>query len=132
MYVAPAPTHDDLKPENRFEFKVTEDGLIYSVPKLAYVKPALVAAMTGKDAGKSVFMLFTEYAPKALEELSDNQQLGGIYEAWALASGVGAGESSGSTVSSSSTAEPSIGISSSPAGTSAPVPTTSGILEPTA
>lgn len=139
--------------QNRFEFDMP-DGKTYSIPKLQFIKPSLMKQLNGKDAEMLVLGLVDEYYPAvpaqaAVEHvpatettpavlaqpavegrpaLSDEfeslDQLLALYEAWAEASGITMGESSGSGGSSTSTAEPSTETSSSSAAPSAAATTT--------
>lgn len=129
--------------QNRFEFEFGDKT--YSIPKLQYLKPSLMKQLNGQDAEMLVLGLVDEYYPaipaepavEAVEatestpavearpavagrpalsdEFASLDQLLALYEAWAEASGLTVGESSGSGGSSKSTAEPSTETSSSSA-----------------
>lgn len=108
--------------QNRFEFEL--DGKSYSIPKLQYIKPSLMKRLNGQDAEMLVLSLVDEYHEGLSDEFDSLDQMLALYEAWAEASGLTVGESSGSGVSSSSTAEPSTETSSSQVVPSEPVTTT--------
>lgn len=114
VYRAPAPSGAADKPENRFDFQLWNDETIYSIPKLAYIKPDLLRKITGQELTSGILGLIEEYNPGVTAKLEDSEQLGGIISAWSEESGISVGESSGSSTSSkASTVEPSTGTSSS-------------------
>lgn len=103
--------------QNRFEFGLP-DGSTYSVPKLKFLNPAFVEQLNTMTQQQVVFALLREFHPGLIEKFDDMYQIEALYLAWAKASGVDVGESSGSGASFKSTAEPSTETSSSPAATS--------------
>lgn len=114
VYRAPAPSGAANKPENRFEFQLWNDDTIYSIPKLAYIKPDLLRKITGQELTAGILSLIEEYNPGVTAKLEDSDQLGGIITAWGEESGISLGESAGSSTSSTDdTAEPSTETSSS-------------------
>lgn len=118
--------------QNRFSFQMPGDSKVYSIPLLRYLRPAFVRDLKGMSEQDVIFALLDEFGLDLSDKFEDLDQIGALYTAWGEASGISMGESSGSTASSSSIAEPSTGTSSSPAAPSVPDQTTSGILEPTA
>ena len=102
--------------QNRYEFQLPDDDTIYSVPKLKFLKPHLLAGLRGQDATGTLIGILDAYYPGLTAEKFDGlDQTEALYLDWAKESGIDLGESSGSADSSTSTAEPSTEISSSPA-----------------
>lgn len=81
--------------QNRFEFAL--DGTTYSVPKLKFLKPHLVAGLEGQTKLGAMLQLLEEYHPGVSSKIEDAEQMTALYEAWAAASGVDLGESSASS-----------------------------------
>lgn len=98
--------------QNRFEFGMP-DGSTYSVPKLKYLAPEFVEQLGEMTQQQVVFALLRQFHPGLIGKFQDMHQIEALYLAWAEASGVNVGESSGSGDSSSSIAEPSTETSSS-------------------
>jgi hypothetical protein len=98
-----------------FEFKMPGDKKVYKVPKLKYIRPALIEQLDGGKKSEIMSALIEAYHPGLYAKFDDADQLVDLYEAWAEASGISMGESSGSTASSASTESPSAETSSSPA-----------------
>ena len=68
--------------------------------------------MEGGSKIVAVKTITNEYAPGLFERFEDAEQLSAFYQAWAEASGISVGESSGSDESSPATPEPSDATSS--------------------
>lgn len=116
VYQVP-PAKRSIK-QNVFEFTLPGDKKKYSLPKLAFIKPALVEKLDGGQKSEIVRALLDEYVPGVYDLMEDSYQLIALYEAWAAESGIKLGESSGSDGSSESTKSPSAETSSSPASAS--------------
>lgn len=84
--------------QNRFEFELPDEpGKVYSVPKLRFIKPELIAGIETKTKLRAMLDLLNEYHPEISTRIEDGDQMGALYEAWAEASGISLGESSAST-----------------------------------
>lgn len=77
-------------PENRFKFRW--HGVEYDVPKLAYIKPALVGVLDPEDPVTTMLILVNSYYPGLGDQFKDGEQLGKLFNAWATASGISVGE----------------------------------------
>ncbi|WP_230670768.1 hypothetical protein [Rathayibacter sp. Leaf248] len=98
MFTVPA-SKASIK-QNRFEFKMPGDTkTTHSLPKLQFVKPALVLQINGSAKADIVRLLMEHYLPDTFEKFESLEQLTALYEAWAEASGITPGESSASTAS---------------------------------
>lgn len=110
------PESAGLNPANRFEFEF--EGETFSVPKVKFLRPAVVRRLETLTQQQVIFFLLDEFAPDLVDRLDDMGQVEDLYRAWASASGIDLGEPSGSSVSSTNTAEPHEETSSSPVSTS--------------
>jgi hypothetical protein len=113
VYTVP-PSKASIK-QNRFEFMVPGDDKVYEVPKMRYLKPALIADLDQQEKKYAVLRSLLEvYHPGLFDSFEDLDQVESLYNAWGEASGIQVGESSASTGSSPvSTAGPSDETSSS-------------------
>lgn len=93
--------------QNVFQFTMPGDDTVYSVPKLQFVRPALVTRIEGGSKVDAVKAVTDEYVPGLFDRFEDAEQLAGFYNAWAEASGISLGESSPSSASSLDTEEQS-------------------------
>lgn len=98
--------------QNVFKFTFPGDRAVYKIPKLQYLRPSLIEQIEGGSKVAAVRAVTNEYAPGLFERFEDSEQLAAFYEAWAKASGISLGESSGSAESSQDTEEPSAETSS--------------------
>jgi hypothetical protein len=89
--------------QNQFEFQLVEDGPIYSIPKLKFVKPSLAVQIEDLPLQVAVVRLFDEFHPGLFESFEDADQLEGFTRAWATASGINIPESKPSSDSSDNT-----------------------------
>lgn len=91
-----------LKPENRFEFQVSEKGKKHSVPKLGYLprKSGKFIRNNMRELGEADILrglieLECPAAFPAVDNMEDDQCIR-LSQAWAEASGITAGESEAS------------------------------------
>jgi hypothetical protein len=91
MYTLPKAK---ARPKNEPRFEVQgPDGTVFDLPLLQYLPPKIALRLSGTDtAAAGMLLLFTEYAPKLLDQIEDNSQLTALFEAWQVESGITAGE----------------------------------------
>jgi hypothetical protein len=86
--------------QNQFEFKIPGDRKTYSIPKLQFLRPALLRQMDSmKNQVDRVYALIENYHPGLVDKFDDMEQLTALYTAWSEGSGITVGESSASSTS---------------------------------
>lgn len=84
--------------QNLFKFRMPgKDDTTYKVPLLQFLRPSLIAQLEQVTKFEAVKQLTDEYCPGLFDRFEDSDQLIAFYNAWAEASGIDLGESSGST-----------------------------------
>lgn len=79
--------------QNVFEFNMPGDrSKKYTVPKLKYLRPALVRQLDHMEPMELVEGLIEAYHPGLFAEFEDMDQVLSFYEGWAESSGVTLGE----------------------------------------
>ncbi|QDH48917.1 tail assembly chaperone [Arthrobacter phage Gisselle] len=79
--------------QNQFRFQLPGEDHIRSIPKLKYLKPSIAIQVEGMPVQQALQLLFSLYQPGLIDEFDDMEQLEGVIQAWAKASGVSLGES---------------------------------------
>lgn len=79
--------------QNQFRFQLPNEDKIRSIPKLKYLKPKIAMQVEGMPVQQALQLLFSLYEPDLINEFDDMEQLEGVIQAWAAASGVSLGES---------------------------------------
>lgn len=89
--------------QNQFRFQLPDEDRVRSLPKFKFLKPHLAVRIEGMPVQQAVVELLGTYETDLLEKLDGLDQLEGLVEAWAAASGISLGESKPSSDSSEST-----------------------------
>lgn len=111
MYEIP----ESKKSLDQNQFRFSYHGEQFSIPKIKYLSPAIVRAISDMTPTQTVFYLLDQFGNGDLvEQLEDMEQVESLYRAWMDDSGISVGESSESGNSSASTQTPSGPISSVP------------------
>src|SRR4029453_6580044 len=79
--------------QNQFRFQLPGEDKIRSIPKLKFLKPSIAVQVEGMPVQQALQLLFSLYEPGLIDEFDDMEQLEGVIQAWANASGVSLGES---------------------------------------
>ncbi|AZS10391.1 tail assembly chaperone [Arthrobacter phage Supakev] len=77
--------------QNQFRFQLPNEDKIRSIPKLKYLKPKIAMQVEGMPVQQALQLLFSLYEPDLINEFDDMEQLEGVIQAWAAASGVSLG-----------------------------------------
>ncbi|ALY09794.1 tail assembly chaperone [Arthrobacter phage Preamble] len=79
--------------QNQFRFQLPNEDHVRSIPKLKFLKPKIAIQVEGMPVQQALQLLFSLYQPGLIDEFEDMEQLEGVIQAWAKASGVSLGES---------------------------------------
>ncbi|AOZ65057.1 tail assembly chaperone [Arthrobacter phage Greenhouse] len=79
--------------QNQFRFQLPGEDKIRSIPKLKFLKPKIAMQVEGMPVQAALQLLFSLYEPGLIDEFDDMEQLEGVLQSWAKASGVSLGES---------------------------------------
>lgn len=99
--------------QNQFQFSYR--GQHYSIPKIKYLSPTTVRAISAMTATETVFYLLDQFGSGDLvNQLDDMVQVESLYRAWMTDSGIDVGESLASGNSPANIQTPSETTSSEP------------------
>lgn len=97
------------------QFRFSYQGEEYTIPKIKFLSPATVRAISAMTSQETVFYLLDQFGSGDLiNQLEDMEQVEALYRAWMQDSGIDVGESLASGGSSPITQTPSEPISSAP------------------
>ncbi|ALY09795.1 tail assembly chaperone [Arthrobacter phage Preamble] len=77
--------------QNQFRFQLPNEDHVRSIPKLKFLKPKIAIQVEGMPVQQALQLLFSLYQPGLIDEFEDMEQLEGVIQAWAKASGVSLG-----------------------------------------
>ncbi|AOZ65058.1 tail assembly chaperone [Arthrobacter phage Lakshmi] len=77
--------------QNQFRFQLPGEDKIRSIPKLKFLKPKIAMQVEGMPVQAALQLLFSLYEPGLIDEFDDMEQLEGVLQSWAKASGVSLG-----------------------------------------